>query len=193
MSNGNTAAAIAVDTANKTLGGCMLMMMLLCGGCLFVGFLNAPSAEEIAETQRLEQSEAIAKLAAKQKADLIDEEARAVQAAAGEKQRLFDQELLAKREKERLSTITEAIKQNKITVIRLVQVADKTATFTVANEWHIMNKQIRLQSAQNLWQAWASAIGDGRPDEARIQIEDLNGNKVGGSRVWGGSLIWVND
>ncbi|MNL67232.1 hypothetical protein D3C87_1917970 [compost metagenome] len=55
---------------------------------------------------------------------------------------------------------------------------------------------MRLQTAQNLWKTWAKArTGSGSlrkdVDSARIELVDLNGNNVGGSRTLGGSLIWV--
>jgi len=68
-----------------------------------------------------------------------------------------------------------------------------TATITVKNLWHVRNKQLRLQDAQNLWQAWAVLASKNNPDRARINLVDLNANKVGGSRALGGSLIWVQD
>lgn len=67
---------------------------------------------------------------------------------------------------------------------------------TVANGWHYQPHQMRLQAAQNLWKTWVlsrTAVGLAKknPDEVRIRLVDFNGNEVGGSRVWAGSLIWV--
>ena len=67
------------------------------------------------------------------------------------------------------------------------------ATLTVDNLWHIRHHQIRLQDAQTLWEAWARIASPEEPDKARIKLADLRGNEVGGSRVWGGSLIWVKE
>jgi len=64
---------------------------------------------------------------------------------------------------------------------------------TVANSWHYEPYQIRLQLAQKLWEAWAGLHSPSEPDRARIKIVDLNENEVGGSRVWAGSLIWVQE
>lgn len=85
-----------------------------------------------------------------------------------------------------------------VTIVERVtaqQIGDGTweATLTVGSLWHIKHKQVRLQDAQNLWQAWALVASPKDQDSARIRIVDHNGNEVGGSRVWGGSLIWVND
>ncbi|MBI5189913.1 MAG: hypothetical protein HZA22_04505 [Nitrospirae bacterium] len=63
----------------------------------------------------------------------------------------------------------------------------------VTNGWHYQPKQIRLQAAQNLWNLWVNVQRPTDADHARISIVDLNGNEVGGSRVLGGSLIWVAD
>ncbi|MFG0266655.1 MAG: hypothetical protein ACF8AM_16135 [Rhodopirellula sp. JB055] len=64
---------------------------------------------------------------------------------------------------------------------------------TVSNGWHYQPYQIRLQIAQNLWQGWANIHSPHKPDSARLSVVVLNDNKVGGSRVWGGSLIWVQE
>jgi hypothetical protein len=47
--------------------------------------------------------------------------------------------------------------------------------------------------AKMLWKAWASIHNPTNPDKARISIRDVTGGEVGGSRVWAGSLIWVDD
>ena len=44
-----------------------------------------------------------------------------------------------------------------------------------------------------MWEWWAAIASPQEPDLARIKIVDAKGNEVGGSRVWGGSLIWVQD
>lgn len=64
---------------------------------------------------------------------------------------------------------------------------------TVSNAWHFQPYQIRLQAAQNLWEGWANLHSRSEPDKARLSLVDFNGNEVGGSRVWGGSLIWVKE
>lgn len=64
-------------------------------------------------------------------------------------------------------------------------------TVTVANSWHREPYQIRLQAAQGLWKAWAAVNSPTEPDRSRLRLTDGNGNEVGGSRTWGGSMIWV--
>lgn len=78
-------------------------------------------------------------------------------------------------------------------IITNVVVRDHTATIKVTNLWHLMAYQIRLQSAQNLWNLWAAIDSPQDVDLARISIVDLNGNEVGGSRFLAGSLIWVQE
>ena len=68
-----------------------------------------------------------------------------------------------------------------------------SADLTVTNLWHVQTYQIRLQMAQNLWKTWAIIHSPKNSDMARIRILDFNGNEVGGSRTWGGSLIWVQE
>jgi hypothetical protein len=76
--------------------------------------------------------------------------------------------------------------------IASIQRRDDTLIIEVQNTWHFLPYQIRYQMAQNLWQAWAMAYNPEVLDHARIEVKDLNGNSVGGSRILGGSLIWVS-
>lgn len=69
-----------------------------------------------------------------------------------------------------------------------VSAKDKRLTIEVANIWHIMAYQIRLQAAQNLWSIWAGTVSPDQPDYATIKIVDGNGNEVGGSGFLG---VWV--
>jgi len=85
-----------------------------------------------------------------------------------------------------------------VTLVRSVSarsIGDRTRelTLTVDNLWHIRHEQVRLQDAQALWETWATIASPKDPDNARIKLIDMRGNEVGGSRVWGGSLIWVKD
>lgn len=68
-----------------------------------------------------------------------------------------------------------------------------TIIITVANTWHLMPYQLRLQAAQNLWQTWAKIASPQDLDRARLKLVDLNGNEVGGSRFIAGSAIWVQE
>lgn len=70
---------------------------------------------------------------------------------------------------------------------------DGTVVLKVANAWHTQPYQMRLQVAQRFQQAWARLYSPDNSDKARISIVDNNGNEVGGSRVWGGEMIWVSD
>lgn len=66
---------------------------------------------------------------------------------------------------------------------------------TVRNNWHYSPKQIRLQAAQTLWETWATlyCLEKETIDLCRITLVDLNGNIVGGSSAWAGSIINVID
>jgi hypothetical protein len=148
--------------------------------------------------------------------------ARAQLAAATEKRAKLAEEEEARREEARKNREAQAQRQharaasgprtlqenvefykalleaNNATIVEGVtaqQIGDNTweATLTVADVWHIKHKQIRLQDAQTLWETWAMIASPQDQDRARIKIVDHRGNEVGGSRVWGGSLIWVNE
>jgi hypothetical protein len=68
-----------------------------------------------------------------------------------------------------------------------------TVRITVTDKWHYLHKQQRLQLAQSVWEMWARVYSPQDLDKARISLVDYRGNEVGGSRVFGGSLIWVQD
>jgi len=67
-----------------------------------------------------------------------------------------------------------------------------TAVLTVGSAWHGCAYQERLQTAQVLWKVWAALRSPSDVDHARLELQDSMGNVVGGSRAWGGSLIWVS-
>lgn len=78
-------------------------------------------------------------------------------------------------------------------LIGSVSAKEDLAIFEVKNSWHSAPYQVRLQLAQNFWKVWASVNGAPDLDTSRIKLVDLNGNEVGGSRLLGGSLIWVQE
>lgn len=82
---------------------------------------------------------------------------------------------------------------NATTLIDSLGVTGATATITVNNAWHGQPYQNRLQAAQGLWERWARIADTEEQDFSRIKIVDLRGNEVGGSRILGGSLIWVQE
>jgi hypothetical protein len=84
--------------------------------------------------------------------------------------------------------VLEASGVNNSTIARCSNRGD-TLVVVVANSWHILPYQIRLQSAQNLWKVWARIHAPEKPDSASISLTDYNENEVGGSRALGG--IWV--
>lgn len=133
-----------------------------------------------AEAARMAEIEAAKELARKQQ-----EEA----------ERLESMRIAKENAQKQLDQFAEVLKQmdENGNLIAGVSISDLTATIKVKNLWHLQNYQIRYQSAQNVWEAWAAIARPKDVDHARIKIVDLNGNEVGGSRFLAGSLIWVNE
>lgn len=71
--------------------------------------------------------------------------------------------------------------------------SDIEVRITVNQYWHILDYEVRLKLAQNLWKMWAKLLPPGDRNQVRITIADQTGNKVGGSRLLGPSRIWVRD
>ena len=61
----------------------------------------------------------------------------------------------------------------------------------VTGQWHYQPEAVRQELATSLWTLWARMQEPDRPDSAPISIVSTSGKEVGGSRIWGGSLIWV--
>jgi len=103
-------------------------------------------------------------------------------------QKSEDARLGAKRFQKKLDEIQ---KESGASLCSLVGLDGVTAKIAVANPWHRLVYQERLQLAQMIQRLWASSVPTVKPDEARIRLTDLMGNEVGGSRALGGTLIWV--
>ncbi len=56
--------------------------------------------------------------------------------------------------------------------------------------WHARNKHLRKNDATVFWKLWASINSPKNPDRARIKLVSINDDRVGGSRILAGSLIW---
>jgi hypothetical protein len=134
----------------------------------------------------------------------VIEERKAAELARkqAEEQRLAEEEGIRQQESQaltqsKLDAYIAVLEAGEVSIVREVGVRRNgdiwTATLTVDNVWHMKLYQIRLQDAQTLWEAWARIASPSEPDKARISIVDMRGNEVGGSRVWGGSLIWVQE
>jgi hypothetical protein len=67
-----------------------------------------------------------------------------------------------------------------------------TVDVYVFDRWHYLPYQVRYQMAQVVQVVWARCSRLSAYDDARIKIMDLNGNDVGGSTMFGGSIIWVS-
>lgn len=106
---------------------------------------------------------------------------------------ITEAEFLESQQKRKLSAFIGVLKEAGIdsTVIESVSIKGDTLTIVVSNLWHSLNYQVRYQAAQKLWEHWWKINRAKNADFSRIEIEDYSGNSVGGSRVWAGSLIWV--
>ncbi len=71
--------------------------------------------------------------------------------------------------------------------------SDKEVRITVAKDWHILEFEVRLKLAQDLWKMWSKILPPHSRDQARITLVDETETKVGGSRLLGPSRIWVRD
>jgi hypothetical protein len=155
--------------------------------------LNARQLE-VAKTQVGAAVEQRAKLAAEEQAR--KDEARKKDEARAQQERAR-REAAERIVQDKVDAYVAVLDAGGVSLVENVsaQVSDDIweATLTVSNLWHIRHKQIRLQDAQALWEAWARIASPKKQDSARIRIVDYRGNEVGGSRLWGGSLIWVND
>lgn len=63
----------------------------------------------------------------------------------------------------------------------------------VTTRWLYQPKAVRQELATSLWNLWARIENPDHPDSARISLITPSGTEVGGSRILGGSLIWVDD
>lgn len=66
-------------------------------------------------------------------------------------------------------------------------------TITVVHAWSEMDYNSRFEAATILYKLWALVASPDSPDLARISIRTEGGTEIGGSRVWAGSLIWVQE
>lgn len=141
-------------------------------------------AEAAAEAERRAREE---RIAAERKA--AEEKAAAEKAAKAAAQAAVQDKL------DRYMKVLEGAEPRLVDSVSVRRIGDKIweAELTVKNIWHLRHYQIRKQDAQTMWEWWASIASPSDPDSARIKIVDGKGNDVGGSRILGGSLIWVQE
>ena len=77
-------------------------------------------------------------------------------------------------------------------LIRTISQRESTISLTVGSSWHSLSYTRRYDMAQVLWRSWASIYSPNEPDKAYLEIRDVSGRRVGGSRWLAGSLIWVD-
>ena len=150
--------------------------------------IEQAAMRERIETQRLREEEANRRaIEAKQ-----EEERQAILAKQKEEQRqvaLLRGRLNAGVFRNALSKVADASK--------LVSAADvnpavpRELKVVVTAQWFYQPEAVRKELATSLWSLWARIEEPERPDSARISIVTPSGKEVGGSRVWAGSLIWV--
>lgn len=151
-----------------------------------------------AQAREERRRQALAEAEAQRQRELAEAEAKRKaeeEKAAAERAR---REAAQREVKEKLDAYIALLNRAEVSIVERVSVqriGDDIweATITVRNLWHIRAYQLRLQDAQTLWEAWAGIASPRDPDKARIKIVDLRENEVGGSRIWGGSLIWVQE
>jgi len=151
-----------------------------------------------ATKERAEQArQAAAQAEQQRKEDLARAEAERKARDQKEAEERARREAAQKEVRDKLDAYLGVLRAADVSVVENVAVTRDAdiwrATLTVRDIWHIRHKQIRLQDTPTLWKAWATIASPRDPDKAFIRIVDHNDNEVGGSRAWGGSLIWVQD
>ncbi len=166
-------------------------------GNINVRFARNDLRRMLADTRRAFEDHKARELAEKQA-----EERRQAEMLAMQEQLQAEEKSRQKEESQalvqaNLDAYLAVLKAADVSVVRQVEVKLSgdiwMATLTVDNLWHMKLYQVRLQDAQSLWETWARIASPDNPDSAHIVIVDLRGNKVGGSRVLAGSLIWVQE
>ncbi|MDI9379768.1 MAG: hypothetical protein QM845_02670 [Verrucomicrobiota bacterium] len=64
-------------------------------------------------------------------------------------------------------------------------------TLSATIPWGTLDYDLRLAVAKAIWNRWQELASPDDPDKARISIQSVAGREIGGSRMLGGSLIWV--
>lgn len=70
---------------------------------------------------------------------------------------------------------------------------DGTVEIEVTVNFQEESKPAREDFAASLWETWATVSGVKDVDDARIRLVNRQGKQVGGSRMIGGSMIYVDD
>ncbi len=71
--------------------------------------------------------------------------------------------------------------------------SENEVRITLAKDWNILEYEVRLKLAQDLWKMWSNIVPPHFREQARITLVDENDVKLGGSRLLGPSRIWVRD
>ena len=181
----NEKSGMTVETLEKTLftrrnvigfAGLCLPFMCCCGCPIIAVIIDPPpSAAQLAKIEEQEALQAKITMEWKQEQELQQHQKELE--LAGEKESAFD------------ALVRLADPDG--TLVASTSLENHTMTFVMNNDWHLIPYQTRLQTAQNFWEGWAKVDRAESVDVSRIKLVDQNGNEVGGSRVFAGSLIWV--
>ncbi len=96
-------------------------------------------------------------------------------------------------EREIFARQVKAMKADGVIVGVSKGLSDNEVRITVNKDWHILEYEVRLKLAQDLWKMWAKILPPQLRIQARITLADETDTKVGGSRLLGPSRIWVRD
>lgn len=91
---------------------------------------------------------------------------------------------------------TERVKSLKAdgVILRVTKgLSENEVRITLAKDWKILEYEVRLKLAQDMWKMWSKTVPRHFRDQARITLVDENDVKLGGSRLLGPSRIWVRD
>lgn len=145
--------------------------------------MNSPKVKPVIALREDEAKSRKLMMARKKEQELSEAKAKKAQAA----------KIAAKETKEAKSFLSIIrIADQEGTLIDNAVADDDLLRIRVTSMWHQQHYQDRLQLAQSMQKTWARIHSAEAPDTARIKIEDYNGNEVGGSRFFAGSIIWVS-
>lgn len=173
-----------------------VIILILVLGTQVYNFFDKKQKEE----ERKVQAALVAKLEKERQQQELENEKQRVEA---ERRRIENEikraEELEKAKKDIIvfkNNLFNMLNQQNIKIVRNVYLdKDLPQQVIIVMEpfWHVRNKHLRKNDATLFWKLWASINSPSNPDRARIKLVSINNDSVGGSRIWAGSLIWVED
>jgi len=92
--------------------------------------------------------------------------------------------------------VFEILKDQRIDIVKDIYLnpdLPQEAIIVMKPIWHSRNKHLKKNDATVFWKLWASQHSPSDPDHSRVKLLSINNDRVGGSRILAGSLIWVED